>query len=144
MWCSSQVRMKVQEAPDKVMKNGVCLHSPCGHLARPLCLVSAEDPALNRWLTRQKRCQVHRRMFPASPKINSRRQSASQVAVKKFCACNLGLGSPETDNLYQECTVAPMARERFLQFRATLPKAPPPPQRKKPVTPGRGSWCNLA
>lgn len=52
--------------------------------------------------------------------------------LKNSAPATWGWGSPETDNLYQECTVAPMARERFIQFRATLPKGPPHPQRKNP------------
>jgi hypothetical protein len=59
-----------------------------------------------------------------------------------------GWGSPETNNVYQECTVAPMMRERFLKFEATLPKQPPKPQRRKPTDgpefPLGATWPDLA
>ena len=59
-----------------------------------------------------------------------------------------GWGAPETNNVYQECRVAPMTRERFLKFEATLPRKPPKAQRRKPTegpkSPFGATWPDLA
>lgn len=41
-----------------------------------------------------------------------------------------GWGGDATKSVYQQCTVVPMAKERFDKFRATLPKLPPKPHRR--------------
>ncbi|MEO6422898.1 MAG: DUF4157 domain-containing protein, partial [Candidatus Nitrotoga sp.] len=92
-----------------------------------------EDLALKHMLDDANRVPGPSTNVPGEPEDKfEEADSKPSGRLKNSAPATWGWGSPETDNLYQECTVAPMARQRFLQFRATLPKGPPHPQRKKP------------
>jgi hypothetical protein len=44
-----------------------------------------------------------------------------------------GWGSPETNNLYQDCNIAPLDRNTFKAFARSLPPATTPGRRRKPI-----------